>query len=278
MKDMLADCGGVGARRRGRPAFTLIELLVVIAIIALLVSILLPSLNRAKESAKRAVCLAHLKQIGLAAFMYADEHGDCMPVSRATYYGTGAGDGSYHWYVLLSGYMGEQCEQAYTGVTTGYYDYSEIFKGCPSYDVEAAPAWNPGYGMAVMLHWMDGAAPVGEDSPYRNFFDMTLGDYDRKNHRFYRRNEFDMSAWRGWLGDSDVCHIGGGDNLEYRPAEGYFPSWARPKDLSGGWQLVLGSSPERHLGTNNIWFLDGHAQTYSYDRGGYAFWDFTQLD
>ncbi len=54
--------------------FTLIELLVVIAIIALLLSIILPSLKRAKESAQRIVCRNHLKNIGLSNEIYATEH------------------------------------------------------------------------------------------------------------------------------------------------------------------------------------------------------------
>lgn len=59
-----------------RGAFTLIELLVVVAIIALLISILLPSLNGARRSAKRAVCSANQRQIGIASRAYGDENED----------------------------------------------------------------------------------------------------------------------------------------------------------------------------------------------------------
>jgi len=60
-----------GDRREG---FTLIELLVVIAIIAILMAILVPTLNRARELGKRAACLSNLKQLTLAWIMYADDN------------------------------------------------------------------------------------------------------------------------------------------------------------------------------------------------------------
>jgi prepilin-type N-terminal cleavage/methylation domain-containing protein len=54
--------------------FTLIELLVVIAVIAVLVAILLPSLNRAREAGRRAVCLGNLRQMQMAWHLYADDN------------------------------------------------------------------------------------------------------------------------------------------------------------------------------------------------------------
>ncbi len=57
-----------------RKGFTLIELLVVIAIIALLLSILMPSLKKAKEQARRLVCRNNVKQFGLANAIYATQH------------------------------------------------------------------------------------------------------------------------------------------------------------------------------------------------------------
>jgi prepilin-type N-terminal cleavage/methylation domain-containing protein/prepilin-type processing-associated H-X9-DG protein len=74
-------------RRHARPtrrAFTLVELLVVIGIIAVLMGLLLPSLSRARESAKRLKCLSNLRSLAQATIMYADSSKGWLPNMNPT--------------------------------------------------------------------------------------------------------------------------------------------------------------------------------------------------
>ncbi len=125
---------------RSKPrAFTLIELLVVISIIALLIAILLPALQLAREEARTAICGSNLRQAGLALYGYVNDHaGKLPPYSYAT------GLGSYYhdpwWHQLIATYMGKtNPDEPRNGLPAypwrfGYIgpDDALVFMPCPS--------------------------------------------------------------------------------------------------------------------------------------------------
>lgn len=92
------------ANRKTARAFTLVELLVVIAIIAMLVTLLLPAVQAARESARSMQCKNNLKQQGLALLNYHDSLGE-YPIGVYT---TGVGEEGYGWATKLLPYIEEQ--------------------------------------------------------------------------------------------------------------------------------------------------------------------------
>src|SRR5690606_5078172 len=79
MKTTFTPAPVLPLERHGRPAFTLLEMLVVIAIIGILAGLLLPALGRSKGRARSTVCVSNLRQLGIAARVYADENEDRLP-------------------------------------------------------------------------------------------------------------------------------------------------------------------------------------------------------
>lgn len=138
-------------RRRTRFArgFTLVELLVVIGIIALLISILLPALNKARQSAYAAQCLSNQRQIGIGCMMYAnDNHGWVYNQSTSS----ANGESYFYWHSVL-------VPKSFLPGPTG-----KIYHAPSGYlnngNVCVCPIWNPNT-------WdMDNGGHDGDDRTY----------------------------------------------------------------------------------------------------------------
>ena len=110
-----------------KKAFTLLELMVVIGIIGILSGFLIPTIGRAREAGRRAQCANNLRQIGIAWYLYLDDHDDMFPVSN-----------HYGWWAGITGRTGygtltdDRPLNPYLGIDSGYGWMNREVCHCPS--------------------------------------------------------------------------------------------------------------------------------------------------
>ena len=164
-----------GISKKGS-SFTLIELLVVIAIIAILASMLLPALNKAREKAKAIKCANKLKQIGTAVKLYQSDWDDFLP-PRFKQYNNNANTELYAPFILFP-YLNQKGKTLKTS----------LLVHCPSSDGSFNTTHNLSYGYNYYLG-LRKATTVKRPSETVLYYDCKkgyLGDYG---------SHYDSSGW-----------------------------------------------------------------------------------
>lgn len=241
-------CRPLCARLRGRlPAFTLIELLVVVAIIAVLISILLPSLGRAREQTRTASCQANFHNLGLALTMYADANRGYFPQHGYTH---GGGDAlaAQAWINTMIPYIGATWREGPpSGSTEGARRALSVFR-CPS---DRSPHWSTPRAPTIALRRTSYAtnyylATAGEDNP-------AWTEDDPANYN--RLDNIKRPALT-------IMFVELAETGEYAEADHVHPeNWAyNPEDIDK--QLAR----RRHLGRASCGFVDGRAEVLPFER------------
>ena len=186
--------------------FTLVELLVVIAIIALLLSILMPSLKKARDQAQEMICMSHLKTIGNSGLLYTMDNSDYFPTSHSP------DDLSNDRYNCTRYYPDSSYKSPWYLYLYPYHENFEIYR-CPGYPKMVAyevhgsgiwTSWYLGYPALDNFTYRDGYNYLRSGYGYNNF----VGGWHLGAKGYEPKRVTEVPSYVGLFGDSWLRNSG----------------------------------------------------------------------
>ncbi len=237
-----------------RRAFTLVELLVVIGIIAVLISLLLPALGRARAQAANVKCLANLKQLGHAIDMYANENKNTFPLLwTPTDVPTSdpfRGHLNTDWQARLLRYIGNIDPATLKGTAGNLFNCSRV-----SQEQLASVSGGTSYAINGAL-WQKTMAMGKRSKVKRSTEIIVLGDMVVANSNWMR-----TSDGYGWNFSHTIAagYTSTGTIAGKQTGADHLLRQTRPAFRHGNPKIAEGALYDRGSGTANFLFVDGHA-------------------